>query len=138
MSQIARVAMSPLKNDAVKETPASRFIRAAENWIASSAVKYGVHTPVMDQHGTNVVLVDPLEYPANRRKVAEFVIAHLGKLADLLKVAIVFQNVKPEERKLYNGYQDSERGIRRLPSVPPAQSRVQESDFRRWMNAVVI
>lgn len=99
----------------MKETPASRFIRVAETWIATSASKFGVHTPAMDQHGTDRVVMAPFVFPPNRHKIGLAVITHLGKLADVLKVTLIVEQIPPESRDLYADFQQHGHGAVRPP-----------------------
>lgn len=71
----------------------------------------------MDQRGDDRVIMAPFVFPPNRRKVGLAVIAHLGKLADVLKVTLIVEQIPPESRDLYADYRNHGHGAMRLPSM---------------------
>lgn len=134
-----RDAVHLLHKYPMQETPASRFIRVAENWIATSAAKHGVHTPAMDQRGNDSVIVAPLIIPPKRHKVGVFVLAHLGKLADLLQVTLIVEAIPAASRDLYADYQDGPTGAVRRPVAKLRETAGPLSlTMRTMMNVVVL
>lgn len=98
-------------------TSATRFIMTAERWLSTSVTKYGVQTPNMDELAPQRVGMAPLDHPERRRKVAAFVLAHLGKLADVLGITLVVHGVQRNAQAFYIGFQSEGDALVRYPVI---------------------
>lgn len=114
------------------ENPADRFVRQAEIWITRSSSKLGLETPSLDVDGARSVRMEPFVFIPRRQKAAAIVIAHLGKLADLLGVTITVTNVPRPQIALYAGlgYTRANDSMERRPQLRETLTPV--AQLRRW------